>query len=126
MIKMFVWQVLVIGAGVTLHEALKAADNLAQSNVNVRVLDPFTVKPLDAETVVHHAKQCGGNVVTVEDHYPEGGLGEAVLSALANERGVVVKKLAVDRVPRSGPPDALLAMFRIDSEAITEAVKSFL
>lgn len=117
---------LVIGAGVTLHEALQAADILAASNVNVRVLDPFTVKPIDAEAIISHAKACGGNVVTVEDHYPEGGLGEAVLSALANERGVVVKKLAVNDVPRSGPPAALMKMFAIDSTAIIDAVQTLL
>lgn len=118
-------QVLVIGAGVTLHEALKASDELAKSGINVRVLDPFTVKPLDEETIIANAKQCQGNIVTVEDHYPEGGLGEAVLSAVKMERGISVKKLAVGRVPRSGPPDALLELFEIDSKAIINAVKSF-
>lgn len=119
-------KVLVIAAGVTLHEALKAAEELEKEDIHVRILDPFTVKPIDAEAIISSAKICNGNVVTVEDHYPEGGLGEAVLSALANERGILVKKLAVGRVPRSGPPDALLELFGINSKGIVEAVKSFL
>ena len=63
---------LVIGAGITLHNALKAADHLAGMGVHVRVLDPFTVKPLDVATVRDNARQCGGRVLTVEDHYPAG------------------------------------------------------
>ena len=62
----------VIGGGVTLHEAIKAADQLAGKGVNIRVIDLFTIKPLDADTIVKHAKMTKGRVVTVEDHYPEG------------------------------------------------------
>lgn len=68
-------QVLIVGAGVTLHEALAAADKLAKTGVNVRVLDPFTIKPIDVAAVVENAKACGGRVITVEDHYPEGEIG---------------------------------------------------
>lgn len=118
-------KVLVIGAGVTLHEALNAAIKLSEMNISIRVLDPFTIKPLDEETIKLHAKECGGNVVTVEDHYPEGGLGEAVMSALAEERGVCVKKLAVRQIPKSGPPNDLLEKYGINSTAIVKAVKSF-
>lgn len=64
-------KVLVVAAGVTLDEALKAAQTLEASGVNVRVLDPFTIKPLDAEGVIKNALECGGRIVTVEDHYPE-------------------------------------------------------
>ena len=64
--------VTVVGAGVTLHEALKAADSLAESGVNIRVVDPFTIKPIDAETLLNCARKTGGRVITVEDHYPEG------------------------------------------------------
>lgn len=63
---------LVIGAGVTLTEALKAADTLAEENMNIRVMDPFTLKPLDKEAVIMHAKAVGGKILTVEDHYVEG------------------------------------------------------
>jgi transketolase len=65
-------QVTIIGACVTLVEALKAADELAASGINVRVIDPFTIKPLDVETILLSAKQTGGRIVVVEDHYPEG------------------------------------------------------
>ena len=65
-------QVTIVAACVTIVEALKAADMLAESGINVRVIDPFTVKPLDAETIINSAKATGGRIVTVEDHYPEG------------------------------------------------------
>ena len=65
-------QVLLIGAGVTLYEALKAADKLAEAGVSARVIDPFTIKPIDAQTIIENAKAVGGRIVTVEDHYPEG------------------------------------------------------
>ncbi|KAL0275399.1 UNVERIFIED_CONTAM: hypothetical protein PYX00_003255 [Menopon gallinae] len=119
-------KVLIIGAGVTLLEALDAANELEKSNIRVRVLDPFTVKPLDEQAVITHAKKCSGRVLTVEDHYPEGGLGEAVLSALAGERDIITKRLAVREVPRSGPPNALLEKYGINSKAIVSAVKELL
>lgn len=65
-------KVLVIGAGVTLYEALNAAEELEKSGVSIRIIDPFTIKPIDASTIIKNAKECGGNVITVEDHYPEG------------------------------------------------------
>lgn len=119
-------QVLVVGAGVTLYEALKAADELSKVGVNVRVIDPFTIKPLDAQLIVKNAKEVGGRIVTVEDHYAEGGLGEAVLSAVALERNVVVKKLAVTEVPRSGPPNVLLDKYGISANKIVAAVQEIL
>ncbi|XP_031833025.1 transketolase-like protein 2 isoform X2 [Nomia melanderi] len=119
-------QVLVVGAGVTLHEALKAADELSKAGVNVRVIDPFTIKPLDAQLIVKNAKEVGGKVVTVEDHYAEGGLGDAVLSAVALERNIIVKKLAVLEVPRSGPPTALLEKYGISASKIVAAVQEVL
>lgn len=65
-------EVLVIGAGITLHEAITAANELAKASINVRVLDPFTVKPIDSEAIIANAKECGGRILTVEDHYPQG------------------------------------------------------
>lgn len=62
----------VIGSGVTLHEALAAADELAASGVNIRVVDPFTIKPIDQEGIVAAVKATGGKVIVVEDHYPQG------------------------------------------------------
>lgn len=116
-------KVLVIGAGVTLHEAIAAANELSRVSVNIRVLDPFTVKPLDSEAIIANAKECGGRILTVEDHYPEGGLGEAVLSAVAEEKNITVKKLAVKEVPRSGPPAVLLEKYGISAKHIVNAVQ---
>jgi len=115
-------QVLVVAAGVTLVEAVKAADTLAAKGINIRVMDPFTIKPLDTKSVVDNAAACGGRVITVEDHYPEGGLGDAVLAAVASSRNIIVRKLAVNAVPRSGPPADLLEMFGISANNIVTAV----
>uniref|UniRef100_A0A7N6AQJ9 Transketolase n=1 Tax=Anabas testudineus TaxID=64144 RepID=A0A7N6AQJ9_ANATE len=119
-------QVTVIGAGVTLHEALAAADTLAIQEIefsNIRVIDPFTIKPLDAATILSNAKATGGQIITVEDHYKEGGLGEAVLSAVGREPGIVVTRLAVSGVPRSGKPQELLDLFGISAKHIADAVR---
>uniref|UniRef100_A0A673X482 Transketolase n=1 Tax=Salmo trutta TaxID=8032 RepID=A0A673X482_SALTR len=115
-------KVTVIGAGVTLHEALAAADQLA-SEVNIRVIDPFTIKPLDAATIVSSARVTGGRIITVEDHYREGGLGEAVLSAVGEEPGIVVTRLAVNRIPRSGKPQELLDLYGISAKHIVNTVR---
>lgn len=114
---------LVIGAGVTLHEAIKAADHLAKEGINIRVMDPFTIKPIDEESIAKHAKEVGGRVITVEDHYPQGGLGEAVASALALKRNIIVKMLAVSTVPRSGPPAVLLEKYGISANNIIATVR---
>lgn len=74
-------KVLLIGAGITLFEALDAADTLANTqNINVRVIDPFTIKPLDRQTIVENAKQVGGKIITIEDHYPEGKFSSSPMS----------------------------------------------
>ncbi len=77
-------KVTVIGAGITLHEALKAADELKGKGTAIRVIDLYCVKPIDGKALAEHVKATGGKLVTVEDHWPEGGVGEAVLSALAS------------------------------------------
>jgi len=116
--------VTIVGAGITLHEALKAADELAKSGVNARVIDLYSVKPVDVDTLRAAAEATGGRLVTVEDHWPEGGLGEAVLSAFADadERPRVVK-LAVRDMPTSGKPAELLAAAGIDAEHISAAAR---
>lgn len=114
---------MIVGAGVTLHEALKASDLLLAAGIKAAVIDPFTVKPIDQDLLIKEATRCHGRVLTVEDHYPEGGLGEAVASSLAEQRNVVVKILAVREVPRSGPPEVLLEHFGIGANAIAEAAK---
>uniref|UniRef100_A0A8C9AET4 transketolase n=1 Tax=Prolemur simus TaxID=1328070 RepID=A0A8C9AET4_PROSS len=116
-------KVTVIGAGVTLHEALAAADDLSKQDISIRVIDLFTIKPLDAATIISNAKATGGRVITVEDHYPEGGIGEAVCAAVSKEPDILVHQLAVSGVPRNGKPDELLDMFGISARHITAAVK---
>ncbi|XP_036959792.1 transketolase-like protein 2 [Acanthopagrus latus] len=115
--------VTVIGAGVTLHEALAAADMLASEGKNIRVIDPFTIKPLDASTILTSARATGGRIITVEDHYKEGGLGEAVLSAVGEEPGIVVTRIAVTGIPRSGKPQELMDLYGISAKHIANAVR---
>lgn len=117
-------QVTVVGSGVTLHEALAAASQLKKDTINIRIIDPFTIKPLDTQTILENAKATKGRIITVEDHYPEGGIGEAVAAAMVGEPGITVKSLAVSGVPRSGKPTELLKLFGIDKDAIVEAVKN--
>ncbi|XP_039184591.1 transketolase-like protein 1 [Crotalus tigris] len=117
-------RVTVIGAGVTLHEALSAADELAKQGIYIRVIDPFTIKPLDADTIISNARATGGHIITVEDHYKEGGIGEAVAAAVSGEPGILVQSLAVSGVPRSGKPAELLDLFGISAKHIITAVKS--
>lgn len=119
-------RVLLIGAGVTLHEAITAADKLKAEGVEARILDPFTVKPLDEAAIQQHAKAVGGRVLVVEDHYQAGGLGEAVMSALALQRDVVVKHICVREVPRSGPPTVLLDRFGISAAHVHAAAVELL
>ncbi len=118
-------EVTIVGAGITLHEALKAADALAEEGVSARVVDLYSVKPIDEDGLRAAAEATGGRVVTVEDHWPEGGLGEAVLSALAEFEGSLhFTKLAVAEMPTSGKPAELLAAAGIDAEAIAEAARA--
>jgi len=117
-------RVLLIGAGVTLHEAVKAADQLASEGINARVLDIFTLKPIDAQGIIENALAAGGKIVTCEDHYPEGGLGDAVAAVVATRKDIVMQKLAVTAMPRSGPPNVLLDAFGISSRHIAAAAKN--
>jgi len=112
---------LIVAAGITLHETLKAYEALKREGIAVRVIDAYSVKPLDGETLRSHAAATGG-VITVEDHGPEGGIGEAVAAALA---GLPLKfaSLAVRKTPKSGKPDELLAFEEIDAKAIVDKVK---
>jgi len=116
-------KVTIVGAGVTLFEALKAADQLKAAGVTVTVIDAYSVKPLAKDIILAAAKKTGNTVITVEDHYPEGGLGDAVAGELSGE-GVKVHKLAVNGLPRSGHAAELMAAFGIDAAAIVKKVKS--
>jgi transketolase len=117
-------EVALIGAGITLHEALKAADALAEEGVSARVIDLYSVKPVDADGLHAAAEATGGRFVVVEDHWPEGGLAEAVLSAFedSDERPRVVH-LAVREMPGSGTPAELLAAAGIDADHIAAAAR---
>jgi transketolase len=115
----------IVGAGITLHEALKAADLLAEEGVAARVIDLYSVKPIDADSLRRAAAETGGPIVVVEDHWPEGGLGDAVLDVFAaSEERPPIIKLAVREMPGSGTPDELLAAAGIDSAAIVEAARA--
>ena len=114
-----------IAAGVTLHEALKAYEQLKTKGIAVRVLDLYCVKPIDTAALGEHVRATGGRLVIVEDHYPEGGLGDAVLSALTTG-GIalrVARHLAVSGVPHSGKPEELLDAFGISARHLVTAVE---
>ncbi len=123
----------VIAAGITVHEALKAYEELNKEGIAVRVIDAYSIKPMDKETI-HKAASETGTLITVEDHWSEGGLGDAVLSSFAcNEETASVKtkgtpprvvKLAVGSMPGSGTPQELLDAAGISAKHIIKAVKS--
>ncbi|KAI6181377.1 Transket-pyr domain-containing protein [Aphelenchoides besseyi] len=119
-------RVLVIGAGVTLAEAIKAHDQLNREGVHIAVLDIFSVQPIDRDTILAHAQRCGGRVLTVEDHYQAGGIGEAVSAALSDQSNIQIRRIFVQELPRSGAPDALLDRYGLSAKHIAEAVKKFL
>jgi transketolase len=116
--------VTLIGAGITLHEANKAADELAEEGIAARVIDLYSVKPVDAETIRRAARDTG-TIITVEDHWAEGGIGDAVLEALAEEQPhPIVHKLAVREMPGSGTPSELLHAAGIDADCIADAART--
>ncbi len=112
----------IVAAGITLHETLKAYEELKQEKILVRVIDLYSIKPIDSKTLTQAAHDTGV-IITVEDHFAQGGLGEAVASALSKER-VPVYSLAVRKMPRSGKPDELLDYEEISHKAIARAVKN--
>jgi transketolase len=117
-------EVALVGAGITVHEALKAAAELADEGMAARVIDLYSIKPLDTATLIAAAEATGGRLVTVEDHWPEGGLGDAVLAAVAGmDEPPHVVKLAVTDMPKSGKPEELLAAAGIDAEHIAAAAR---
>jgi transketolase len=115
----------VVGVGVTVFEALKAYDQLFTEGTHIRVIDAYSLQPIDAATLVAAGKATTGRIVTVEDHYPSGGLGDAVSEAVA-PAGFVVHRLAVREIPRSGQPEELLDRYGISAKHIVAAVKKLL
>ena len=118
-------QATVIGAGVTLHEALKAYEALKFEGISIRVIDLYSVKPVDTEPLLQAAAVTNNTLITVEDHYREGGLGDAVLDAVAS-KGIKILKLAVASLPRSGKPDELLEAHGISAASIARKVRELL
>ena len=119
--------VTIVGAGVTLHEALAAADVLEAEGVHARVVDLYSVKPVDRPTLRAAALATQGRVITVEDHWAEGGLGEAVLAGLADEDvQATVTVLAMRHMPGSGTPAELLSAAGIDAASVAEAARQLM
>ena len=118
-------KVTVVAAGVTLFEALKAADALKSAGVGITVIDAYSIKPLARDTIRAAAQKTNNLVVTVEDHYSEGGLGDAVAGELSAD-GLKVHKLAVNELPHSGKAEELLAKYGIDAAAIVAKVKTLI
>jgi transketolase len=116
-------QVTLVGAGITLHEALKAADVLADDGIRARVIDCYSIKPIDTETLRIAGRETGA-ILTVEDHWPEGGLGDAVqdVFAIDDDRPPIVK-LAVRHMPGSATPSEQLSLAGIDAAHIAAAAR---
>ena len=113
----------VVSAGVTLFEALKAAESLAKEGIGITVIDAYSIKPLAKDVIKAAAQKTNNLVLTVEDHYPEGGLGDAVAGELSMD-GIKVHKVAIRELPHSGKPEELMAKYGIDAAGIVKAVKS--
>ena len=112
----------VVGAGVTLFEALKAYDELKAAGIAVRVIDLYSLAPVAKDALIAAGQASRGQMITVEDHYPAGGIGDAV-SAAVSEAGIRVHRIAVREIPRSGKPDELLDRFGISAKHIVAAVR---
>lgn len=113
----------VVAGGITLPEALKAYDQLKQQGLPIRVIDLFSVRPIDSETLIRAARETNNTFVTVEDHYVAGGIGDAVAEAVGPE-GARVIRLAVHEVPHSGKAEELLAKYKIDHKAIVDQIRA--
>ena len=113
----------VIGAGITVFEALKAYDQLKAEGTSIRVIDLYSVAPVDQDGLVAAGRATGGRLITVEDHYAAGGIGDAVAEAVA-DAGLTVHRLAVREIPRSGKPEELVERFGISASHIVQAVKN--
>jgi transketolase len=113
----------VIGAGVTVFEALKAYDELKKAGVSIRVVDLYSLQPIDAAALLRCARDTKGRLITVEDHYAAGGIGDAVAGAVASE-GFTVTRMAVAEIPRSGKPDELIDRYGISARRIVEEVRA--
>ena len=118
--------VTIISAGITLFEALKAHEKLSAENIFTTIIDCYSIKPLPIQEIIQAASKTNHRIVIVEDHYPAGGLGEAIISALAEHAPAKpwnIKHLAVNKLPMSGKPEELLGYEDIDADAIYKIIK---
>jgi transketolase len=115
--------VTVVAGGVTVFEALEAFEALRTGGTSIRVVDLYSLQPIDAKTLVRCARETNGRVITVEDHYAAGGIGDAVAAAVAAD-GFTVHRLAVREIPRSGKPEELLDRYGISAKHIVAAIKA--
>src|SRR3989344_4258215 len=113
-----------VGAGITLHECLKAHEKLEKQGIKTSVIDLYCIKPFNSKKFIDFAMKHGSKIIIAEDHYPEGGIGEMLSSSIVNTN-IKLKHLAVTRVPHSGTPEELLEKYEINANAIIKAVKGF-
>jgi len=118
-------QACIIGAGITLHEALKAYEELKKENIAVAIIDLYSIKPLNRKTILEVANKSNKKIITVEDHYLAGGIGEVILSSVAKE-DILIESLYVDKIPRSATAEKLLSYEGINSENIIQTVKNII
>jgi transketolase len=116
-------EVAVIAAGITVHEALIAYEELKKENIPVRLIDAYSVQPMDPK-IRKEVEKAGNKVVVVEDHFRSGGLGDAVAALLAGQADIL--HLAVDELPRSGEPQELLDKYGLSAKHIRKAVKQLI
>jgi len=114
----------VIAAGITVHEALKAHEDLKKEGISIRIIDAYSAEPIDKENITREVEEAKRKVVVVEDHYYNGGLGDAVAGALGGKAEII--HLAVKELPRSGKPEELMNKYGIDTENIKKAIKKLL
>lgn len=119
-------KILIIGGGITFDSAIKAQKTLAAEGIHARVMDIFSIKPLDRDGIIANAKESNSTILTVEDHYIEGGIHEAVCHAVASLGSIKVHAIAVDSIPRSGTPEDLLNHYKLTAPHIVDKVKAIL
>jgi len=112
----------IVSSGVTFSEAVKAADSLEKQNIHVRLIDLFSIKPIDKDTLVKNIKETHGKCLTIEDHYADGGIFDAVCAAVGDQ-GFKIYQSAVTKLPRSGKPDELLDLYDLSAKKIEEKIK---
>jgi len=117
-------KVIIVGAGITTHESLKAYEELKKQKINISVVDLYCIKPFNSKKFINFVKNHGSRLIVVEDHYKEGGIGEMLSEEIVNSK-IRMKHLYVKGIPHSGTKDQLLERYGINWEKIVEEVKSF-